>query len=485
MKKIYLLIVTVLVSLALVACGEADDRPVLTYAGWNLGTVEQNNIERQMIAAFQEMHPEVRIEVIPRPIQINEDGTESDTTWFDFFSTRASTGNLPDVFQVADITTWIVQGWLDDVADLVEDDADFALVPTDIANDAKFEEFLFALPQAMYYFGYFINRTVYQNISNSQPIEYGISLDDLMAAARANSFYDFAGEGAGVAGIDGVNTFIEWLPSQLDDTLDWFTFNETDGYHLNSSAFEDALNRQKGYISTNANFKYILNNMDNDERSAQYGTTDPWLVGKQSVRWEASYNIRDWVAYTRDQNHPLYNHDIDFIGTPSVDGTHKIPVILDHVGVARGTKNRDLAYELAKWMSFGVEGFKKRIEITQADPISGAINFAPFTQDPELIEAYFELYPTMTEFRKIVENHQFFIRESLWKTTPGYWNSRANGAFDESSNMGAIMNGIIEGTIAYADVKENLNVRANFHWNQAKTAFDQAIIDYRNQLNTN
>src|SRR5690606_15485149 len=168
-----------------------------------------------MIAAFQEMHPEVRIEVIPRPIQINEDGTESDTTWFDFFSTRASTGNLPDVFQVADITTWIVQGWLDDVADLVEDDADFALVPTDIANDAKFEEFLFALPQAMYYFGYFINRTVYQNISNSQPIEYGISLDDLMAAARANSFYDFAGEGAGVAGIDGVNTFIEWLPAQL------------------------------------------------------------------------------------------------------------------------------------------------------------------------------------------------------------------------------------------------------------------------------
>ena len=31
---------------------------------------------------------------------------------------------------------------------------------------------------------------------------------------------------------------------------------------------------------------------------------------------------------------------------------------MDHVGIAPGTKMRDKAYELAKWMSFGVEGFK-------------------------------------------------------------------------------------------------------------------------------
>ncbi|MFA7417635.1 MAG: ABC transporter substrate-binding protein [Acholeplasma sp.] len=485
MKKVFLSIVIGLATVLLAACGPTDDRPVLTYAGWNLGTVEQNNIERQMLTAFQADNPDIRIEVIPRPIQINEDGTETDIGWFDFFSTRASTGNLPDVFQVADITTWIVQGWLDDVSDLVEDDPDFALVPTDIAHDAKYDEFLFALPQAMFYYGFFINRTVYEGMSNSQDIEYGISLDDLMTAAKANSMYDFAGEGSGIAGIDGMNTLIEWLPAQFDDQLDWFTFNADNGYHLDSSAFESALNKQKEFITTSFDMNYILNNMNDDDRSAQYGTSDPWLVGKQSVKWAASYNLRDWVAFTKDESHPLFGHDIDFIGTPSIEGTHKIPIIMDHLGIARGSENRQKAYELAKWMSFGVDGFNKRIEITKENPVSGAINFAPFTQDTELIESYFELYPQMTEFKKIVETHQFFIRESLWKTTPGYWTSRANGGYDETTSMGDMINGIIEGTVAYADVKTNLNARANFHWNQSKTQFDQAIINYRNQVANN
>lgn len=482
MKKVFLILVVSLTSLVLIACGPKDSRPVLTYAGWNLGTAEQNNIERQMIAAFQEANPDIKIEVIPRPVQIEEDGTETDLGWFDFFSTRASTGNLPDVFQVADITTWIVQGWLDDVSDLVENDADFALVPTDIAHDAKYDEFLFALPQAMYYYGFFINRTAYAALSNTTDIEYGITLEDLLAAAEKNSQYDFSGDGSGVAGIDGLNTLIEWLPAQLDDNLDWFTFNENNGYHLDSAPFEQSLNMQKSFVTNAFDKKYILNNLDDDERSAQYGTTDPWSVGKQSIKWAASYNLRDWVANTKNPNHPLYQHDIDFIGTPSVDGTHKIPIIMDHIGIARGTKLRDKAYELAKWMSFGVEGFKKRIEITKADPISGAINFAPFTQDPELIETYFELYPEMTEFRKIVETHQYFIRESLWKTTPGYWASRANGSFDETRRIDEIINGVVEGTIAYADVKTLLNDRANYHWQQAKTSFDAAIIAYRNQV---
>lgn len=478
MKKIYLSIVASLVALTLMACGTKDDRPVLTYAGWNLGTVEQNNIERQMLQAFQDMNPDIRVEIIPRPVVIGEDGSESDVGWFDFFTAKAYVNELPDVFQVADITTWVTKGWLDDVSDLVENDPDFALVPEDIAHDAKFDEFLFALPQAMYYYGYFINRTVYQNITGHKYIEYGISFEDLLEAAKANSYYDFMGEGTGIAGIDGISSIYEWLPAQYDDSLDWYTFNSETGYHLNSVAFETALNRRNELLATK--FSYILDAQDADERSAQYGTSDPWAIGKQAIKWAASYNLRDWIAKTQTEGDPLYGHDIDFIGTPSVDGTHKIPVIMDHVGIAPGTKMRDKAYELAKWMSFGVEGFKKRIEITKKDPTKGAINFAPITQDVELINAYFELYPTMTEFRKIVETHQYFIRESLWKVTPGYWDSRSNGAFDGSINMGEALNKILNGELNYADEKNKLNSQANLHWQQAKVEFEKAIEKYRN-----
>ena len=34
-------------------------------------------------------------------------------------------------------------------------------------------------------------------------------------------------------------------------------------------------------------------------------------------------------------------------------------------------------------------------------------------QDEELIDLYFSLYPSMTEFRKVVEEHKEFINESL------------------------------------------------------------------------
>src|SRR5690606_16099048 len=159
MKKVYLGLLAIIATLLLVACGPQDTRPVLSYAAWNLGTEEANNIERRLIAAYQEMHPDIRVEIIARPQITNEDGSTSDVQWEDFFANRAATNNLPDVFQVADLTQWIIKGWVEDISDLAATDEDLALVPEDIVNQARFGDYLFALPQAMFYYGFFINRT--------------------------------------------------------------------------------------------------------------------------------------------------------------------------------------------------------------------------------------------------------------------------------------------------------------------------------------
>ncbi len=482
MKKIYLAMVAVVLAFVVVACGPTDTRPVLTYAGWNLGTVEQNNIERRLIQSYQEAHPDIRIEVIPRPSVVNEDGSETDVGWFDFFSTRAATGNLPDVFMVADVTTWIQQGWLEDVADLAALDQDLALVPESIRNNAQFGDYLFALPQAMFYYGFFINRTVYSEIVGYKDVNYGISFNDLMAAAQSNYVLDLGAGGTGVAGIDGVSAFIEWLPAQYDASLDWFTFNE-EGYHLDSPAFTTAVNEQRKYYAQGASttYRHVLDTLPDEDRLYQFGTTDPWGAGKQSIKWAASYNIRDWIGATLNPNHPLYMHDIDFIGTPSVGENHRVPVIMDYVALGRGTKMREQAYDFARYMSYGIEGFTKRLEIAEQFPEAGAINFAPIAQDPGLIEAYFALYPTMTEYRQLVETHTEFINESLWKTTPGYWISRGSAAYDEEQSVAMVLNKVIQGELQIADVRVGLNIAANFEWVKAKAALDAALEAFANE----
>src|SRR5690606_29764274 len=200
---------------------------------------------------------------------------------------------------------------------------------------------------------------------------------------------------------------------------------------------ETAITEQKKYYTQDAsiNYRYVLDALPEEDRLVQYGTTDPWGAGKQSIKWAASYNLRDWIGATKNPTSGLYQQDIDFIGTPRVGDNHRIPVIMDYIAVGRGTKMREQAYDFARYMAYGVEGYKKRLEIAEAFPEAGAINFAPIAQDQELIDAYFELYPTMTEYRKVVEEHTSFINESLWKTTPGYWISRSSALYDESQGV--------------------------------------------------
>jgi ABC-type glycerol-3-phosphate transport system substrate-binding protein len=124
MNKKTLAVSTFLTAL-LLACGPTSngDQITLTYAAWNLQTAELNNIERQMIAVYEEENPNINIEVIERPVVVNEEGQEQDVGWEEFFATQAAVDNLPDVYMVYSIANFTTQGWAEDVTDLVQADA--------------------------------------------------------------------------------------------------------------------------------------------------------------------------------------------------------------------------------------------------------------------------------------------------------------------------------------------------------------------------
>ena len=93
--------------------------------------------------------------------------------------------------------------------------------------------------------------------------------------------------------------------------------------------------------------------------------------------------------------------------------------------------------------------------------------------DQTLIDAFFDLYPTLTEFEKIVTQHQDFIVESLAKTVPGYISVRWTGAYNAETTMYALFNMIRDGQISLADALEaGLNTIANNEYTTAKAQLD-------------
>ena len=484
--------------LLLAACGGTNPNQItLRYAGWNLGTETSNNIERQMLAAYEEDNPNVNIEIIERPFKVDEEtGQEVSTDWNEFFATQAAINTLPDVYMIADLTGFTAQGWTEEVTDLFTADEDFNKLPAYVRASASFNNRYFAVPQSLFYFGFFINRTAINRVGPRAVMPtYGMTYEALMSAAEKNSKTPIQG-GDGIIGISGLGDLVNWLPAQLDPDLGWFTFNEETGYHLDSPAFATAIAEQSKYYGAGkaAYGSYVLDSLDPSQYSDYFGaSTNIFETGNQSIRYEGSYSMRDWHTRSLDPNDSLFGADIDFIGTPSwnvagVGNVNKIPVVVDYLAVGKGTQHREEAYKLSRWMGFSVDGYAKRLELSKADPTRAALNFTPMIPQADLVEEFFDLYPNMTEFRKIVEDHEDFIIESLGKNVPGYWNSRGNALFDtvmvegveRDRNVGQAISDVVVGNLSLADaLQKGLNTVVNQQWQDAKEALDTYLNNNR------
>jgi ABC-type glycerol-3-phosphate transport system substrate-binding protein len=485
-----------LVVLLLSACGGGNtsssdaEQVTLRYAGWNLGTVASNNIERQMLAAYEVDNPHVKIEIIERLFRVDEEsGQEVTVTWDEFFATQAAVKTLPDVYMISNLTGFTAQGWTEEITDLFMADEDYSKLPADIRASAAFNDRYFAVPQSLFYFGFFINRTAISRVGPRAIMPtYGMTFDALMTAAERNSKAPIQG-GDGIIGISGLGDLVNWLPAQLDPDLGWFTFNEDTGYHLDSPAFATAVNEQAKYYGAGkaAYGSYVLDALDPLRYADYFGASaNIFETGNQSIRFEGSYSMRDWHTRSLDSNDSLYGADIDFIGTPSwnvegVGNVNKIPVVVDYLAVGKGTQHREEAYKLSRWMGFSVDGYAKRLSLAKANPLSAALNFTPMIPQADLVEGFFELYPNMSEFRKIVEEHEDFILESLGKNVPGYWRSRGEALFDTimmdgvevNRTVGQAISDIVVGNLSLADaLQSGLNTIVNDEWEAAKVALD-------------
>jgi multiple sugar transport system substrate-binding protein len=467
MKKIISFLLLVLFSAAIIGCNKTTTStttsttdigthtPVtITYAAWNLGTEESVNLERLMIQAFMVEYPWITVQIVERPKVPDATGTsEVDQNWNEFLGARAAQGTLPDVYFTDSTETTIMNNWAKDVYQIAHDDPEFMNISADIREAANYGGKLMALPYAVYYFGYYINKTIFENANADSPVfedtftEFLAKIGDVANQNVTN--------GTGTAGIVGIDRMLEWYPAQLNSDLGWYTYDGTI-LHLDGAEFETTLQL---YQSLMQNKTIVYDALTPEEQLAAFGTTNAWESSQLAAYWEYTPIIGSMLNY---------DFEIDFIGTPGTDAAHQIPIVLDLMCISSQTQHETEAYELAKWMSFGKDGYLKRIELSTTVEGINALNMTPLQPDTELLDAFFNIYTSFTELRKVVSYNNYILEPN--KYVPGYIKARWNEDYDAETTVGQLFDKVRGGLVNYADVKASWNEISNNALTVARTA---------------
>lgn len=403
----------------------------LRYANWNLGTAEENNIQRQMVKAYTDMNPNVTIEFVDMS---GEGG------WDAILTAYAAKGELPDVFMANNVPLYVQNGWLADLSNYVKDDADYKDVPKVLQEMFSYGGKVYGVPAAQFVMGYFVNKSLYEKANLDAPA-YGFSVDDFMTAVT--SLNDVP---KGILGLDEMEFVEGWYAHTQDPNLKWFSY---DGQKLNynSAAFKAAI------AKTGELKPYTWQGLT-DAQKKNFKSAGPWemfLNQEVGMRWDASWAVPDYVQKA--------TFDWDFAGIPGGGQA----LVADVMVVSKTAKNADEAYKFMKWMTFSKEAYKKEVELARAMKSAPKM---PVSVDADSIALYKE-FVTKPGILAALENLDNSLIESMAKIVPGYINARWEGkpgidiGTDKDVNMWYMFNFANEGRFKYEDYSAKLEEFAN------------------------
>ncbi len=414
----------------------------IRYANWNLGTEEENNIQRQLIAAYTAAHPEVTVEIVDM---------SGDGRWDEKLTNLAARGELPDVW-MADNTPYYVQnGWAADLTALVADDADWANVPDVLKSAVTYNDVVLGVPTAQFIMGYFVNQDLFEAANLDAPA-YGVAVDDFFAAAAELTDVE-----QGVLGLHEMGPILGWYASTQDENLGWFSF---DGAHMNynSAAFKAA-------VDTAIEMRQHTWQGLSDEQKTAFASQGPWelfLNQESGAVWEGGWAIPGFA-----QN-ATFNWD--FVGIPGGNQA----MVADILVVSATAADPAAAFDFARWMSFSAEGYAAEAEIAMA---AGAVpTRMPVSIDAATIDLYLSFVGDRPGLRMALENLDSSLVESLAKIVPGYINARWEGkpGIDVGENLdvnlGFIFDNVAAASFQYADLSAQLEEFANGILDEAQAA---------------
>jgi multiple sugar transport system substrate-binding protein len=403
----------------------------LRYANWNLGTEEENNIQRQMVQAYIDANPHVTIEFVDM---------SAEGGWDAVLTSYAAKGELPDVFMANNVPLYVQNDWLADLTPYVEEDPAWQKVPQVLRDSVTYNGKVLGVPPAMFIMGYFVNQDLFEAANLDAP-EYGFTLAEFREAVT--SLHNVQ---QGVLGLDEMEFTMGWYANAQDPDLKWFSYDGSQ-MNYNSAAF-------KGAIAFAGEMKPYTWQGLTEEQMANFISTGPWeLFMNQEVglRWDAGWAVPDYVKNA--------TFEWDFIGVPGGNQA----LVMDVMVVAKTASNPEAAFDFARWMSYSPEAYAKEAELATA---AGSAPKMPLSIDEASLEVYRSFFdkPGLTAALNNLDNSMV---ESLAKVVPGYINARWEGkpgidiGEDLDVNMWFMFNFANDGRYKYEDYSAQLEEFAN------------------------
>jgi multiple sugar transport system substrate-binding protein len=339
-------------------------RPVtLSYADW--GNQEFN---QRMIDAFEARYPHITVE-------LRQDITGSGAEFTGNLITAAQAGLLPDVFATDNVPTVINAGLTLDVAEYWDEDPDAELVYDNIALAGVYNGKRYAVPSFQFLKGILINLNIFER-ANLSTVEGKYRIDNDGYPVKDWTFEEFVNIAKDIKNFDLINTenlvvgmdtwygtpdFQQVWPTMSNastqyDTWDGTQFNYTDTAWVN--AMEAKVDLHQLTDGTTTRFtEEDLNAEENDELRTYMIQT-----GYAAMDIEGSWQF--WVIKDAMDNRDF---ELGFWPYPQGDAGFFPPTILDFQAISSQTAHPEEAYLLAKWMTFGRDGWNARLDLLEED----------------------------------------------------------------------------------------------------------------------
>lgn len=422
---------------------------------------DQNETVNYLAERFHELYPNIKV----TPVY------ENVATYDDTLLTLVSNKDAPDVIMYSDADFALSNSLLADITELWNSDPETKSIASTI-NDCGIGMFgtqhRFSVPVKFFPGVMYIDLKCLDKLNIEAP-KRDWTWDQMIKLIKKATVKD-SSDGMSYYGCGYYNRLDSYYGiASSQDVKGEFGFDGTD-FDLSAWAIgeqEFSGLKQGGYIAPQASTMQMEQWM---------GDFDSWCGASGHV---ALFTEAFWT-FQGTWNTPEYKekYDLDVIPyvVPAVSeedasADHHTIATIDFGGLTTSCQHPREAYELLKFMSFGQDGWKTRIELyndeTQVNPNGVALKHdvmpAPITTDEEVWNAYIDMY-----CKDMDETHRGYWEEYFksclqpipygWTNIAGYWNY-----CNEYFNSIGIHDRVDEGSAKAADYVDEATKKANWY----------------------
>ncbi len=462
------------------------DKITLTYFHF-----DQDETVKYLAERFQEIYPNITVNAV----------YENVGTYMDTLTAMIANDEAPDVIMYSDCDTALSNWWLADISGFYDTDPETANL-ADTVNSARLGCFStsarYAVPVKFFPGIMYVDRNVLNTLNVEVPGQDWTWSEMIQLIKDCTNYKHANGKYYGLGYYNRLDSLYGIAAAQT--IVGEFGY---DGIDFDLSVW--AVGEQE--FSDLKLAGYVAPRQGSLDMETWQGDINAWegATGHVAVFSEAFWTYQGlWATEAFEQyNLDIVPYVIPAVSEEDASSDHHSIATIDFGGITTACTYQREAYELLKFMSFGVDGWMTRIEAYNNPEIVNASGLelkydvmpVPITKDETVWDAYIDMYcADMDEEHKgLWENYFASCMQPIpfgWVSIAGYWNFCA----DYFNTIG-IHDLVDAGTKKAADYADEATMMANLYHAEAMIAYfgpdgydilsDEEIARYEKMIEEN